>query len=195
MHSTAYFCFFSFFHFYTRKQAIAIREVNVSENVQDLERPLFGYAAAEKSNSLVALSSSGAPPPELQSPGPDQGSPTRMPPKRKSRGQSTVTFGDARSYRLTADEPSTSEILGQGSHQLRILACAQLSIGALAFHYQSMRLLVPAAVDHWCRQPAEFAYQSAQAWKNASIPVGPDGRYSRCTVYRFPYSHGAGACT
>ncbi|KAL1415784.1 hypothetical protein MTO96_028918 [Rhipicephalus appendiculatus] len=53
-------------------------------------------------------------------------------------------------------------------------------------------MLAPPAdvVDHWCRQPAEFANQSAQAWKNASIPVGTDGCYSRCTVYRFPYSHG-----
>ncbi|XP_070396780.1 uncharacterized protein [Dermacentor albipictus] len=172
--------------------AIDMRDVDESENVLAQSRPVSGYAPIEKDDRLVM-------PPSLELPSPavchDGQDPTLSPsPKRKSRALSTVTFGDAQSYRLTSAEPSTSEILGQGSHQLRILACAQLSLGALAFHYQSMRLLAPVdAVDHWCRQPPEFANQSAQAWKNASIPVGPDGRYSRCSVYRFPYSHGTAA--
>ncbi|XP_075525080.1 solute carrier family 22 member 7-like [Dermacentor variabilis] len=174
--------------------AIGMRDVDESENVLAQSRPVSGFAPIEKDDRLMM-------PPSLELPSPavsyDGQDPTLSPsPKRKSRGQSTVTFGDAQSYRLTSAEPSTSEILGQGSHQLRILACAQLSLGALAFHYQSMRLLAPVdAVDHWCRQPPEFANQSAQAWKNASVPVGPDGRYSRCTVYRFPYSHGTAAAT
>ncbi|XP_070397509.1 uncharacterized protein [Dermacentor albipictus] len=172
--------------------AIGMRDVDESENVLAQSRPVSGYAPIEKDDRLVM-------PPSLELPSPalsyDGQEPTLSPsPKRKTRGLSTVTFGDAQSYRLTSAEPSTSEILGQGSHQLRILACAQLSLGALAFHYQSMRLLAPVdAVDHWCRQPPEFANQSAQAWKHAAIPVGPDGHYSRCTVYRFPYSHGTGA--
>nr|XP_054925024.1 solute carrier family 22 member 7-like isoform X2 [Dermacentor andersoni] len=174
--------------------AIGIRDVDESENVLDQSRPLSGCAPIENNGRLVMPPSLELPPPAVFYDGQD---PTLSPsPKRKSRGQSTVTFGDAQSYRLTSAEPSTSEILGQGSQQLRILACVQLSLGALAFHYQSMRLLAPVdAVDHWCRQPPEFANQSAQAWKNASVPVGPDGRYSRCTVYRFPYSHGTAAAT
>ncbi|XP_070377046.1 solute carrier family 22 member 7-like [Dermacentor albipictus] len=172
--------------------AIGVRDVDESENVLAQNRPVSGYAPIEKDDRLAM-------PPSLEVPSPavsyDGQDPTLSPsPKRKSRGQSTVTFGDAQSYRVTSAEPSTSEILGQGSHQLRILACAQLSLGALAFHYQSMRLLAPVdAVDHWCRQPPEFANQSAQAWKHAAIPIGPDGHYSRCTVYRFPYSHGTAA--
>ncbi|XP_070396547.1 solute carrier family 22 member 7-like [Dermacentor albipictus] len=172
--------------------AIDMRDVDESENVLDQSRQVSGYAPIENDGRLVIPPSSELPSPAVSHDGQD---PTLSPsPKRRSRRLSTVTFGDVQSYRLTSAEPSTSEILGQGSHQLRILACAQLSLGALAFHYQSMRLLAPFdAVDHWCRQPPEFANLSAQAWKNASVPVGPDGRYSRCTVYRFPYSHGTAA--
>ncbi|XP_070396809.1 uncharacterized protein [Dermacentor albipictus] len=187
-----YYIQFFFSTFCARTQAIDMRDVDESENVLAQSRPVSGYAPIEKDGRLVMPPSLELPSPALSQDGQD---PTlSSSPKRKSRGQSTVTFGDAQSYRLTSAELSTSEILGQGSHQLRILACAQLSLGALAFHYQSMRLLAPVdAVDHWCRQPPEFANQSAQAWKHASIPVGPDGHYSRCTVYRFPYSHGTGA--
>ncbi|KAH7973477.1 hypothetical protein HPB49_001510 [Dermacentor silvarum] len=171
-----------------------MREWDEFENIMDQSRPLSGNSAIEKDDRLGMPSSSEQLSPAVSYDGQDP-SPS-PPPKRKARGLSTVTFGDAQSYRLTSAEPSTSEILGQGSRQLRILACAQLSLGALAFHYQSMRLLAPVdVVDHWCRQPPEFANQSAHAWKSASIPVGPDGRYSRCTVYRFPYSHGAEAAT
>ncbi|KAH8030827.1 hypothetical protein HPB51_011871 [Rhipicephalus microplus] len=156
---------------------IVMREENAFENAPDQSRPLLGCAAVEKRHSPVTPSS------------PEQAWCARQ---EGHEGHCVVTFGDVHSYSVSPADPSTNEFLGQGSHQLRILACAQLSLGARAFHYQSLRMLAPPAdvVDYWCKQPAEFANESTQAWKNASIPMGPDGCYSRCTVYRFPYSHG-----
>ncbi|KAH9364643.1 hypothetical protein HPB48_021051 [Haemaphysalis longicornis] len=113
---------------------------------------------------------------------------------RKKRAQSTVTFRTEPSFYEAPTEPSTSEPPGGGFHQKLILACAQLSLGVLALHLQSMLLLAPPT-DHWCKRPPEFANESAQDWKNAAIPLGPDGRHSQCAVYRFPYVREQGAST
>ncbi|KAH9364640.1 hypothetical protein HPB48_022279 [Haemaphysalis longicornis] len=110
---------------------------------------------------------------------------------RKKRAQSTVTFRTEPSFYEAPTEPSTSEPPGGGFHQKLILACAQLSLGVLALHLQSMLLLAPPT-DHWCKRPPEFANESAQDWKNAAIPLGPDGRHSHCAVYRFPYAREQG---
>ncbi|KAH9364619.1 hypothetical protein HPB48_012834 [Haemaphysalis longicornis] len=95
---------------------------------------------------------------------------------RKRRAQSAATFRNEPTFHEASTEPSTNDLL----------ACAQLSLGVLTLHLQSMLLLAPPT-DHWCKRPPEFANQSAHAWKNAAIPLGPDGRHSQRAVYRFHY--------
>ncbi|XP_037568019.2 solute carrier family 22 member 15 [Dermacentor silvarum] len=51
-----------------------------------------------------------------------------------------------------------------------------------------MRLFL-ARVDHWCRPPLEYSL-SLEIWKNTSIPLLPDGSYSKCNMYH-PTAHTA----
>ncbi|KAH6922407.1 hypothetical protein HPB50_013520 [Hyalomma asiaticum] len=102
-------------------------------------------------------------------------------PPMMSPGAATVLNIDAA---LLPKGPQTRlpDSLPMGRFQLMILACAQLSAAVDAYQILSARLLAPT-VDHWCRPPAEYSHMSAEIWKNASVPLGSNGRYNQCAVY------------
>ncbi|XP_050040754.2 organic cation/carnitine transporter 2-like [Dermacentor andersoni] len=74
-----------------------------------------------------------------------------------------------------------SSLIGNGPFQLLILLFAQVASALLTIHHLSMRLFL-APVDHWCRPPLEYSL-SPEIWKNTSIPLMPDGSYSKCNMY------------
>ncbi|CAN8030865.1 unnamed protein product [Ixodes persulcatus] len=76
-------------------------------------------------------------------------------------------------------------ILGHSRYQLVVLACAHISAFMAVFHQISTHLL-SRPVDHWCKPPAQYAHMSPEAWKNSSIPLEEQGRYSQCTMYDPP---------
>ncbi|XP_077519954.1 uncharacterized protein LOC144129743 [Amblyomma americanum] len=96
----------------------------------------------------------------------------------------------SRSTRLRAisiaitHEPSTAEtnIVPRALYRIGLLACALLSLAMLTFHWMAMPLLAPS-VGHWCRKSKEVGNVSEAQWKRTFIPLGNDGRYSKCTVY------------
>ncbi|KAG0414514.1 hypothetical protein HPB47_008331 [Ixodes persulcatus] len=62
------------------------------------------------------------------------------------------------------------------------LVCATLSIFIASMN--SFAIVVYARpVEHWCRPPPQFSTMPADVWKNQSIPVAPDGTFSKCTRY------------
>ncbi|XP_037568020.1 solute carrier family 22 member 5 [Dermacentor silvarum] len=65
---------------------------------------------------------------------------------------------------------------------------AQVASALLTIHHLYMRLFL-ARVDHWCRPPLEYSL-SLEIWKNTSIPLLPDGSYSKCNMYH-PTAHTA----
>ncbi|KAH8038758.1 hypothetical protein MRX96_020114 [Rhipicephalus microplus] len=92
--------------------------------------------------------------------------------------------------RLAASDLLTSECFdcqegfGDGVFQWRLLILCTIAI----FLVNGQIVLIPAIssdVDHWCKRPAGSNI-SADAWKNVAIPVGADGRHSRCYVFENP---------
>ncbi|XP_065292292.1 solute carrier family 22 member 7-like isoform X2 [Dermacentor albipictus] len=73
-------------------------------------------------------------------------------------------------------------VLGHGPYQRRVLLCSVLSL-VVALSLALSDRLTSRPVDHWCRPPENLGEQSADAWKNMSIPVEADGSFSKCTVY------------
>ncbi|KAK8776307.1 hypothetical protein V5799_030346 [Amblyomma americanum] len=84
-------------------------------------------------------------------------------------------------------EDGLHAVMGHGLFQHRLLLHASLSLAVLLCHALAFRLIA-RDVDHWCRPPRDVAsFPTAAAWKNAAIPVvGPDGAFSRCTMYDPP---------
>ncbi|XP_037280281.2 solute carrier family 22 member 7 [Rhipicephalus microplus] len=76
-------------------------------------------------------------------------------------------------------------LLGHGWFQRMVLICSVLSFTVLLLHAFAYRL-IGRPVEHWCRPPKEFLGIPLQEWKNAAIPVLPDGEFSQCTVYEPP---------
>ncbi|KAK8787691.1 hypothetical protein V5799_022532 [Amblyomma americanum] len=85
-----------------------------------------------------------------------------------------------------AVEKAVYAILGHGAFQRRILACSLLSMVVLLCHSLAYRAIA-SPVDHWCARPPNLQrVVTVQTWKNAAIPVEPDGSLSRCDVYDPP---------
>ncbi|KAH6920265.1 hypothetical protein HPB50_028747 [Hyalomma asiaticum] len=90
---------------------------------------------------------------------------------------------------LVKEDPGDmSSLIGNGAFQFIILLFAQVASALLTIHHLSMRLFL-APVDHWCRPPLEYSL-SPEIWKNTSIPLTPDGTYSKCYMYH-PTAHTA----
>ncbi|KAH6938646.1 hypothetical protein HPB50_011226 [Hyalomma asiaticum] len=92
--------------------------------------------------------------------------------------------------RLAASDLLTSEYFdchegfGDGAFQTRLLILSTVTI----FLLNGQAVLLPAIsndVDHWCKRPTGSNI-SAEAWKDAAIPVGADGRHSRCHAFEDP---------
>ncbi|KAH7954493.1 hypothetical protein HPB49_019160 [Dermacentor silvarum] len=77
-----------------------------------------------------------------------------------------------------------NDLFGHGLFQKGIAFVTAVSVLAVHCHTQ-MFTLVAGDVDHWCRKPADVN-MSVAAWKNATVPLEPDGRFSRCSVYDRP---------
>lgn len=112
---------------------------------------------------------------------------------RGESGPSKATNRQGTGAAAGRTEPSPAEPRGRFSwHHACLLACAQLSLGVLTFHWLATPLLA-MPVDHWCRQPPEMRNASADEWKKSAIPLRSDGRYSQCTMYREFSRHSPGA--
>ncbi|KAH7966385.1 hypothetical protein HPB49_015895 [Dermacentor silvarum] len=82
---------------------------------------------------------------------------------------------------LTSESFDCQEGFGDGVFQRRLLILSAITI----FLLNGNAVLLPLIsrdVDHWCKRPAAYNV-SADAWKNDAIPVGADGRHSRCHVF------------
>ncbi|KAL1471105.1 hypothetical protein MTO96_004395 [Rhipicephalus appendiculatus] len=82
---------------------------------------------------------------------------------------------------LTSEYFDCQEGFGDGVFQWRLLMLCTVAI----FLINGQVVLIPAVssdVDHWCKRPAGSNI-SADAWKDVAIPVGADGRHSRCDVF------------
>ncbi|KAL1479480.1 hypothetical protein MTO96_051809 [Rhipicephalus appendiculatus] len=84
-----------------------------------------------------------------------------------------------------AIQENTYVVLGHGPYQRRVLMGGILAVTVLLFQYLAYRL-IGRRVDHWCRAPDKLAFLPADTWRNMSIPVEADGRYSSCTIYEPP---------
>ncbi|KAK8773142.1 hypothetical protein V5799_012325 [Amblyomma americanum] len=76
------------------------------------------------------------------------------------------------------------DVFGHGNFQRWLSVLAMASMCAMHCHTLVFRL-ISGDVDHWCKQP-RGEWMSAASWRNAAIPIDPDGRFSRCTVYKHP---------
>ncbi|XP_037561337.1 solute carrier family 22 member 7 [Dermacentor silvarum] len=85
---------------------------------------------------------------------------------------------------LTSECFDCQEGFGDGVFQRRLLILTAVTI----FLLNGNAVLLPLIshdVDHWCKRPAAYNV-SVDAWKNDAIPVGADGRHSRCHVFENP---------
>ncbi|KAH6926389.1 hypothetical protein HPB50_018096 [Hyalomma asiaticum] len=84
-------------------------------------------------------------------------------------------------------------IIGHGRFQKMVLVCTTLAFFTTIVHALASTSLA-RPVDHWCRScrspPEEYAFVSADTWKNVGIPVHRDGsrvRRSQCHRYEPPF--------
>ncbi|KAG0444402.1 hypothetical protein HPB47_013833 [Ixodes persulcatus] len=86
----------------------------------------------------------------------------------------------------TASAPTapldTALVFGHGTFQRLALLCATLSI-FISVSNGLAAVVLARPVEHWCRPPPELAFMQTDVWKNQSIPVEPDGTFSKCTRY------------
>ncbi|XP_075527337.1 solute carrier family 22 member 13-like [Dermacentor variabilis] len=82
---------------------------------------------------------------------------------------------------LTSECFDCQEGFGDGVFQRRLLILSAVTIFLLDGH-AALLPVISRDVDHWCKRPAAYNV-SADAWKNYAIPVGADGRRSRCYVF------------
>ncbi|XP_070382479.1 solute carrier family 22 member 7-like [Dermacentor albipictus] len=82
---------------------------------------------------------------------------------------------------LTSECFDCQEGFGDGVFQRRLLILSAVTIFLLDGH-AALLPVISRDVDHWCKRPAAYNV-SADAWKNYAIPVGADGRHSRCYVF------------
>ncbi|XP_029842885.2 solute carrier family 22 member 6-B-like [Ixodes scapularis] len=80
-------------------------------------------------------------------------------------------------------------ILGHDTFQQLELLCATLSI-FITVSDSLVTVVLKRPMEHWCRPPSELAYMPTDVWKNQSIPVKPDGTFSKCTRYKPPLDTG-----
>ncbi|KAH9372957.1 hypothetical protein HPB48_011608 [Haemaphysalis longicornis] len=84
----------------------------------------------------------------------------------------------------TSEGFDCEQAFGSGHFQNHLTLFTAFSVLVVISHAVAFTL-ISAEVDHWCRQPTG-GYLSADAWRNISIPVDPDGRHSKCMVYANP---------
>ncbi|XP_040065784.2 solute carrier family 22 member 7-like [Ixodes scapularis] len=80
-------------------------------------------------------------------------------------------------------------IFGHGTFQRLALLCTAISI-FIAVSDSLVTVVFAQPIEHWCRPPPELAYMPTDVWKNQSIPVEPDGTFSKCTRYEPPLDAG-----
>ncbi|XP_040065779.2 solute carrier family 22 member 5-like [Ixodes scapularis] len=76
----------------------------------------------------------------------------------------------------------TALVFGHGTFQRLALLCATLSI-FISVSNGLAAVVFARPVEHWCKPPPELAFMQTDVWKNQSIPVEPDGTFSKCTRY------------
>ncbi|KAK8777383.1 hypothetical protein V5799_029275 [Amblyomma americanum] len=86
---------------------------------------------------------------------------------------------------VTSECFDCGDIFGHGRFQRCLFVLTMASVCAMHCHTLVFRL-ISGDVDHWCKQPRGEGMMSAASWRNAAIPIDPDGRFSRCTVYKHP---------
>ncbi|KAH9364058.1 hypothetical protein HPB48_016396 [Haemaphysalis longicornis] len=84
----------------------------------------------------------------------------------------------------TSEGFDCEQAFGSGNFQNRLTLFTAFSVLVLISHAIAFTL-ISAEVNHWCRQHTG-GNLSADAWRNISIPVDPDGRHSKCMVYANP---------
>ncbi|CAN7945729.1 unnamed protein product, partial [Ixodes pacificus] len=80
-------------------------------------------------------------------------------------------------------------IFGHGTFQQLALLCATLSI-FIAVSNSLVTVVFARPMEHWRKPPPDLAYMPTDVWKNQSIPVEPDGTFSKCTRYEPPLDVG-----
>ncbi|XP_037566202.1 solute carrier family 22 member 7 [Dermacentor silvarum] len=107
---------------------------------------------------------------------------------RHEGGSLLTGFGTAETHK--AIQENIYVILGHGAFQRRVLFTGMLSAVVLLLHALADQLVARES-RHWCAPPYEQHDLPADAWKNAAIPLGPDGEPSQCDVYDPPFAKGA----
>ncbi|KAK8777384.1 hypothetical protein V5799_029276 [Amblyomma americanum] len=86
---------------------------------------------------------------------------------------------------VTSECFDCGDMFGHGRFQHWIFILTAASVCAMHCHTLVFRL-ISDDVDHWCKKPRGEEVMSAASWRNVAIPIDPDGRFSRCTVYKHP---------
>ncbi|XP_077560550.1 solute carrier family 22 member 13-like [Haemaphysalis longicornis] len=85
---------------------------------------------------------------------------------------------------LTSETFDCHDAFGHGFFQRRLLLLSIITI-FIGNSETAIMSVIAKDVDHWCRQPSGLNV-SVASWKNRTIPVEADGRFSRCHVYKHP---------
>ncbi|XP_064468212.1 solute carrier family 22 member 3-like isoform X1 [Ornithodoros turicata] len=98
---------------------------------------------------------------------------------------------------LTPISPSTSREFGfvtkDGIYQRMTLLYGSLAAFVMAAN-NMMPLVASPGVNHWCAPP-DGVQVSEEDWKNMSIPVDEDGKYSQCQMLNGTDNSSVVACT
>ncbi|KAK8763798.1 hypothetical protein V5799_033583 [Amblyomma americanum] len=86
---------------------------------------------------------------------------------------------------VTSECFDCGDMFGHGRFQHWIFILTAASVCAMHCHTLVFRLSSDD-VDHWVKQLRGEGVMSAASWRNVAIPIDPDGRFSRCTVYKHP---------
>ncbi|KAH7959011.1 hypothetical protein HPB49_007297 [Dermacentor silvarum] len=92
-------------------------------------------------------------------------------------------FSNADTHKAIQD--NVYVILGHGAFQRRVLHTGILSVVVLLMHALGSRLFTHD-VRHWCAPPYKLRDVPVDVWRNAAIPLGPDGEPSQCDFYDPP---------
>ncbi|XP_064468221.1 solute carrier family 22 member 2-like isoform X2 [Ornithodoros turicata] len=98
---------------------------------------------------------------------------------------------------LTPISPSTSREFGfvtkDGIYQRMTLLYGSLAAFVMAAN-NMMPLVASPVVNHWCAPP-DGVQVSEEEWKNMSIPIDEDGKYSQCQMLNGSDNSSVVACT
>ncbi|XP_077519990.1 solute carrier family 22 member 7-like [Amblyomma americanum] len=86
---------------------------------------------------------------------------------------------------VTSECFDCGDVFGHGRFQHCLFILTMVSMCAMHCHTLVFGL-ISGDVDHWCKQPQGEVMMSAASWRNVAIPLDPNGRFSRCTVYVYP---------